>query len=674
MVRGKEHPQQVVIIVRTQRGRVAVRALLEAALAGRYVIEGELGRGGMATVWRCRELAHDRAVAVKVLEPDLATAVGVDRFIREVRLTSRLQHPNILSLLDSGSLTLPNGSAVPWYAMPFVPGESLRQRLAREHQLSVDEALRIGLAVADALAAAHRAGIVHRDIKPENVLLSGDATWVADFGIAKALAEGDAEHLTSTGFAIGTPAYMSPEQATGSQVSASSDQYSLASVIYEMLAGDPPFIGSTAQAIMARRMTEMPRSLRPVRPTVPVHVDEAVLRALSPVPADRFPDVGAFVAALRGGGSVARPADPGRRRTLTIALALVAALLAAAAWRMGRRPAAPAADPQLASLIQRGREAYATRTPTGTADAIELFNAAVGRDSTSSEAWAGLSRSYARVPSRGFLLPGLTGDEAVRRAVAAANRSIAADSFNAEGWLARAQALALVDPTDRNLSLRAVERALALDSSSAGAWRSLGTWLAEQGDLRGGMAAWQRSARVSPGYVEALAFVALGHMWQRQFDSAAAWADSALVVDPTYVLAWGTQGFVAVEQGDHARAIASFEAAERLSTSVEAINARAGVALAQARAGHRDIALAILRAMGSEAVEFGRRSNHTAEFFAEAFAAAGQPDSAIAWLARFQPRRDLHFQLHLRCDPALDPVRSSAAFRALLIHPEATCA
>lgn len=653
-----------------------MRALLEAALAGRYAVEGELGRGGMATVWRCRDLAHDRPVAIKVLQPDLATAVGVDRFIREVRLTSRLNHPNILSLLDSGSLVLANGSAVPWYAMPLVPGESLRQRLAREHQLPVDEALRIGFAMADALAAAHAAGIVHRDIKPENVLVSGEATWVADFGIGKALAEGDAEHLTSTGFAIGTPAYMSPEQGTGSPVSASSDQYSLASVIYEMLAGDPPFTGSTAQAIMARRMTEAPRSTRPVRPTVPAHVDEALLRALAPVPADRYPDVAAFVAALRGGGAATRVGRQRPRQSVAVAvsLALAALLIAGAAWRVSRRvSAAPAPDPELASLIQRGRVAYDTRTPNSTAEAIELFGAAIGRDSLSSEAWAGLSRSYARILLRGFSFPGLTGDEAVRRAVAAANRSIAADSSSAEGWLARAQALAMVDPTDRTLSIRAVERSLALDSSSAGAWWSLGSWLAEHGDLPRAMSAWQRSIQVAPGYVEGVAFVATGHMWQRQFDSAAVWSDSALALDPTYILGWITRGFVALAQGDEPRAMGSFEAAERLSTSVEAINARAGMALVHASAGRRDVALQVIRDLGPDAVAFGRQSNHTAEYVAAALAAAGQDDSAVAWLARFQPRRHLHFQLHLRCDPAFDPIRSSPGFRALLMNPAAAC-
>ena len=211
-----------------------MRERLERELSDRYLIERELGRGGMASVWLARDRRDDRAVAIKVLDADLAGAIGADRFVREIRLTARLQHPGILPVLDSGC-SRRDDVALPWYAMPYIAGESLRARLQRETQLPIDDAVRIARAIAGALLVAHRQGIVHRDIKPENVILSGDEVFVVDFGIAKALLDTGAERLTSTGLAVGTPVYMSPEQATAAPVDARTDQYSLAAVLYEML-------------------------------------------------------------------------------------------------------------------------------------------------------------------------------------------------------------------------------------------------------------------------------------------------------------------------------------------------------------------------------------------------------------------------------------------------------
>ncbi|HJS48162.1 MAG TPA: serine/threonine-protein kinase, partial [Gemmatimonadales bacterium] len=192
--------------------------LVGTVVGGRYRLERELGRGGMATVWLARDLTHERPVAIKIIHPELAGAIGVDRFVREVRLTGQLQHPHIVPLLDSGALPGPDGRTLPWYAMQYLEGESLRDRLARERQFPIEEALRIAEAVGAALAAAHASGIVHRDIKPDNVFLSGGHVYVVDFGIAKALAETEVERLTSTGLAIGTPAYMSPEQSMADRV------------------------------------------------------------------------------------------------------------------------------------------------------------------------------------------------------------------------------------------------------------------------------------------------------------------------------------------------------------------------------------------------------------------------------------------------------------------------
>src|SRR5215212_2178673 len=271
---------------------------LQEGLRGSYAIERELGRGGMATVYLVQDLRHDRPVALKVLRPELAQSLGPERFQREIRLAARLQHPHILTVHDSGE-----AAGQLWFTMPYVEGESLRDRLRRERQLPVEDALRVAVEAARALDYAHQHGVVHRDIKPENILLTGDgSTMVADFGIARALSDDDG--LTQTGLAIGTPAYMSPEQAAGdTALDARTDLYSLASVLYEMLAGEAPWTGPTAQAITAKRLSQPAPSVRAVRPTVPPAVDEAIRRALAPVAADRFASVAQFAQALHSTGS-----------------------------------------------------------------------------------------------------------------------------------------------------------------------------------------------------------------------------------------------------------------------------------------------------------------------------------------------------------------------------------
>jgi len=253
---------------------------LTRTLADCYALEREIGVGGMARVFAARDLKHDRSVALKVLRPDLAASLGTERFLAEIRTTARLQHPNIVPLFDSGE-----AEGLLYYVMPFIEGESLRTRLDREKRLELDAMLAIARPVAEALAYAHGLGIVHRDVKPENILLSRGLPFVTDFGIAKAVRVAAGERLTATGLAVGTPAYMSPEQALGDEtVDARSDIYSLGSVIYEMLSGNPPFPGPTAQASLARRLTEPPPHLT----VAPPPVDEVVRRSLAPAPPDRF--------------------------------------------------------------------------------------------------------------------------------------------------------------------------------------------------------------------------------------------------------------------------------------------------------------------------------------------------------------------------------------------------
>ncbi len=274
-----------------------LREQLARGLADRYRLERELGRGGMAVVYLAQDLRHDRPVALKVLLPELAATLGPERFQREIRLAARLQHPHILTVHDSGEA----GGRL-WFTMPFVEGESLRDRLRRERQLPVEDALRIAREAAAALDYAHRHGVVHRDIKPENILLTADGdTLVADFGIARAL--GGEDGLTQTGLAIGTPAYMSPEQASGDKaIDARTDIYSLGAVLYEMLAGEVPYTGPTAQAIIMKRFAEPVPSVRRLRPNVPEGMDQAIRRALAPIAADRFASAGELARALHAPG------------------------------------------------------------------------------------------------------------------------------------------------------------------------------------------------------------------------------------------------------------------------------------------------------------------------------------------------------------------------------------
>ena len=266
---------------------------LRENLADRYVIEGELGSGGMATVFLARDIKHDREVAIKVLHPDLSASIGAERFEREIKLAARLHHPHILGLYDSGV-----ADDLLYYVMPYVRGESLRDRITREGMLPIDDAVRITLEVCDALGYAHAQGIVHRDIKPENILLSGDHALIADFGIARAATEAGKDKLTQTGMAVGTPTYMAPEQSTGDNVGPTADLYSLGCMLYEMLSGEPPFTGPNAMAIMARHLMEQVPSIRVVRNAVPEELENTIFIALNKQAVDRPQTSGEFAALM----------------------------------------------------------------------------------------------------------------------------------------------------------------------------------------------------------------------------------------------------------------------------------------------------------------------------------------------------------------------------------------
>jgi serine/threonine-protein kinase len=380
---------------------------LAAALVDRYRIERELGTGGMATVFLAHDLKHDRKVAIKVLRPELAAVIGADRFLSEIKTTANLQHPHILPLFDSGA-----ADSFLFYVMPYVEGESLRDRLSREKQLPVGDAVRIASEVASALDYAHRHGVIHRDIKPENILLHDGQALVADFGIALAVHTVGKTRMTESGMSLGTPHYMSPEQAMGErEINARSDIYALGCVTYEMLVGEPPFTGPTAQSIVAKVMTEPARSLTGQRRTIPTHVEDAVLTALEKLPADRFSSTADFATMLNGqaapsatlkAGAARRALKFRTRVQLGVALGVVAMFAFVGGYGTGRRPLPPlevgrsvqvTSDPGLEvqpALSPDGRSvAYAGGTSGGTR--IYVRQVAGGRatpisdDSTDSE-------------------------------------------------------------------------------------------------------------------------------------------------------------------------------------------------------------------------------------------------------------------------------------------------
>ncbi|HEV8195191.1 MAG TPA: protein kinase, partial [Gemmatimonadales bacterium] len=326
-------------------------ARLAAALSDRYQIVRELGEGGMATVYLARDLKHHRQVAVKVLRPELSSALGPERFLREIETTANLRHPHILPLYDSGE-----ADGFLFYVMPFVEGESLRDRLKRDKQLPLDDALRITREVADALSYAHSKGVIHRDIKPENILLESGHAVVADFGIAKAVSVAGGQTLTRTGMSIGTPQYMSPEQAAGeSDLDGRSDLYSLACVLYEMLAGQPPFSGATAESLVHQHLIVDARPITQLRPAVPPAIADALTRALAKNPADRFNPAAHFAAALTVPESAGARRAPLRPLVVGVAAVAVVAAMAIVVL-LTRRPAQ-------APVISVGKTVQVTREP-----------------------------------------------------------------------------------------------------------------------------------------------------------------------------------------------------------------------------------------------------------------------------------------------------------------------
>ncbi len=654
--------------------------VIEAELRDRYTLERELGEGGMARVWIANDVRHHRAVALKVLRPELARSGVADRFLREVRVLADLQHPHILALIDSGLLPMTAGGErlCPFYVMPLVRGETLRDRLTREGPLPLDTVNAITSQVSAALDYAHKRGVVHRDVKPENLLLADDQVYLADFGIASALEDAAGGRLTETGLTLGTPAYMSPEQASADHhIDGRSDQYGLACVVYEMLAGEPPFSGPTAQAIIAKRLSTAPPSISLVRPGLPPHVSVTLNRALARAPADRFPTSTAFAAALDGRGAntptVPVPAASPRTRWWVfggVAVAALGLILAFAHLGRGRTAAvatrAASPDSAVIELRERADRAYAQRTQAGISSAVELYSRAIARDSGYAPAWNGLARAYTFANGWGFTIPGVPSDSLLTMALRASDAAFIADSGLASTWVARAIVMRQVTPSSRVEVFRAVHRALAIDSLNADAWHAYAGALVDADSIERALEAWRRAVHLRPSFVEAVAFLSLAHLWAGQYDSAAVWGDSAIALGPTMIQGHHSAGFAALARGDAARAEREFAAAERLGGGREHVSSLAGLAMARAAEGDRRGARRLLLTAEAPAATTGIYTVHAVVWVAEAWGALGERDRAIALLRRFVEPSDLHFQLHLRHDPGMQPLRADPRFTALV--------
>ena len=615
---------------------------IKAALAGRYAVERELGQGGMAVVLLARDERHGRLVALKLLRPELAAVLGTERFLREIEVAAALAHPNILPLLDSGRLLLPGGAEIPYYVMPLVEGESLRDRLARG-PLEPGEAVRLTAEIADALDCAHRTGVVHRDIKPDNILLQHGHAVVSDFGIARAVsAATGVARLTETGMSLGTRGYMSPEQFAGLQVDHRSDIYSLGCVVTEMLTGAPPAPGG---APLPRRLSS------PIR--------AAVARALAPLPANRWTTAGEFATAMRA---------PTRFRTRTMVLAsLVTTILLGLVYTLhglglGLRQSPSGRRAGVDSLIRQAGTLTSDRSVPHLQEAVGILRRVIQSDSGDARAWAVLARAYASADRWGYPVQGVAPDSLGPLALQYSERALRIDSTNSRVWLARGWVDEFLDPASKQVALRSYRRALALDSANPEAWSRLGFLLLEREEFESGLTAFRRAFALDPARYHYL--LPIYFLWTRELDSATSWADSVVAIAPDAYWVQTHVGQIALARHDLDAAERHFSAAQRIATGAE-IGGLCGLAAVAASRGEKARAreFILLAAARTDSV---RPPVHNVLDLAGALSVLGARDEALGWLQRFEPAADMHFQLHLRRDPFLDGLRHEPRFQRLL--------
>ena len=649
-------------------------ARLRAGLADRYRVERELARGRTAVVFLAQDLRHDRSVAIKVLHPELAAAVGAERFLREIQLAARLQHPHIVALHDSGET---NGLL--YFVMPYVAGESLRSRLERESQLPIPDAIRITGDVAQALGYAHGLGVVHRDIKPENILLEDGHALVADFGIARAISAAGSERLTETGIALGTPAYMSPEQATeDGEVDGRSDVYALGCVVYEMLAGGPPFTGPTAQAILARHAVDPVAPIRTVRDMVPSGVERAVLKALAKVAADRYPDATEFARALtapsvepsspqlRGGwGSEARL---GAGLAAVAAVALLLTFLFPGQGKPSRGPQALSmSNAEAYDLYARGKVLVQRQSRENDSVAITLFERAVALDPRFAAAQAELSHAYhlrftqfARGDSAAYERAQVAADQALRL-----NPDLA-EAHHAEAsllWWTPGPEWSSPGRFNHERAIQEDKRAIALDPNLDRGHHLLGNVYLHIGLLDKAIAELQKVLTISPREDGALRRIAEVRTSQGLYPEA---LEILKQVDPDASLSFWTyqMALVLLHLGKDDEALTLVQGylkAHPEDRGGVVTSARAVWFATKGDAPHaeRDIQTAVQKGKGY--IHF----HHAGYHIALAYALLHRPDSAVQWL-RTTAEGGLPCYPLFERDPFLDNIRSDPGFIAFL--------
>src|SRR2546426_754214 len=647
-------------------------ASLAASLSDRYAIDRELGRGGMATVYLAQDKKHDRKVAIKVLRRELTASVGAERFLREIQIAARLAHPHILPLIDSGEA---HGAL--YYVTPHVPDGSLRQRLERERRMPLDEAIRIARDVGVALDYAHRQGFVHRDVKPENILFADGHAVLADFGIARAFSGVGGEVVTEGGLALGTPEYMSPEQASGEQdLGGRSDLYSLACVVYELLAGEPPLRGRGARATMAKQVTEIPRPLRALRPDAPARIERVVARAPAQNPPERVVAVAPVLAAPPGEGAGLRisaqltSTEDGQLlwserydRTLADVFAIqeeiartIVDTLRATSFADLTAPAARRYTHSIAAYgwYLKGRYAWNKRTQEDITDAIRYFEQAIAEDPDYAPAYAGLSDSYAlQLDYRSVPVA-----EGFARAQEYARKALELDETVAEAHASLGWVLFIYD-WDWDGAAREFKRAITLDPRYPTAHQWFAFYLAAMGRLDEALVAGHTALELDPASVSIRRSVGWLYFYARRYDQARYHLSRAIAMNPTAAETYRVLALAFAQQGQWAEAERATREGMALAAAGPYTMATLGYGLA--RAGRRGGAEELLAGLEAR----GRLGYVSPVAFATLHLGLERWHDALEWIERaYEERRG--WLAYLKVNAIMDPLRGDPRFARLL--------
>ncbi|MFN2602566.1 MAG: protein kinase [Gemmatimonadaceae bacterium] len=640
--------------------------LLKDGLSSRYRIERELGRGGMAVVFLARDLAHERPVAIKALLPEIAAGVSTERFLREIRLLATLQHPNILPLYDSGQVR-----GIPYYVMPFVAGESLRDRLTRDGDVPINLAVRMASEAAAALDYAHRQGIVHRDVKPENILLSDEHVIMADFGIARAAAQSADDRITSTSVTIGTPAYMSPEQASGDvNIDGRSDIYSLGCVLFEMISGKSPFAGSTPASVIASRFAHAAPRISSVMPGVPGAVDVALSSALSLSPDDRPQSAAEFAALLSGESHVRQKTS--RIPRIGIFAAMLLVLVGLATAYLSRRPEDSAvaqlpsskggsprkggtSDSKAHELYLEGKKTLQVPSLEATTKAADSFRAAIARDSLYAEAWAGLADTHSSLGVGNY--QSVPPRPEFEQARFAATRALELDSSLAEAHTALALVQMMYD-YDWKAAARSLDKAQAFDPGYGTTYLYRSFLFTFLGKFDSATALAREALHMDPNDFRFRQDVGRTLILARRFPEAEKELGISIAMGATNSRLRQLLGDALMADGKFAEAVRELEAAQKISPGTSRITAFR--IAAYARAGETKRAQALMDSL----VALSDKQFVSGLDLAISYAGLKNTEQTMIWLERSYNDRTLRPFMR---DPVFDFIKNDPRYRALLM-------